>query len=112
MAMTMGVASRGSSATRPTGELVADLLRGEAYPAPHPGRVELRETHISWVFLTEGDVFKVKKPVHFAFLDFRTLDARRRACEAEVLLNSQLAAGTYLGLVPVRRDAEGRHHFG
>jgi len=40
------------------GDLVADLLRPEAYPAPHPGRVELRETHVSQVFLTEGDVFK------------------------------------------------------
>jgi aminoglycoside phosphotransferase family enzyme/predicted kinase len=64
------------------------------------------------VFLTEGEVFKTKKPVHLPFLDFRTLDARRRACEAEVLLNERLAAGTYLGLVPVRIDARGRHHFG
>jgi aminoglycoside phosphotransferase family enzyme/predicted kinase len=27
-------------------------------------------------------------------------------------LNSRLAAGTYLGLVPVRLDEHGRHHFG
>ncbi len=93
-------------------DLVADLGRPEAYPAPYPGAVELRETHISWVFMTEGDVYKIKKPVAFTFLDFSTLGARRRACEAEVLLNSRLAAGVYLGLVPVRRDAEGRHHFG
>ena len=92
--------------------LVADLLRPEAYPAPHPAQVELRETHVSLVFLTEGDAFKIKKPVRFAFLDFSTLDARRRACEAEVILNARLAAGTYLGLVPVRLDAGGRHHFG
>ncbi len=92
--------------------LAADLLRPEAYPAPAPDRVELRETHISFVFLTEGEVFKVKKPVHFAFLDFRSLAARQRACEAEVLLNSRLAASTYLGLVPVRRDESGHHHFG
>ena len=92
--------------------MVADLLRPAAYPTPHPEHVELRETHISRVFLTEGEVFKVKKPVRFSFLDFTTLEARRRACEAELLLNTRLAAGTYLGLVPVRIDAEGRHHFG
>lgn len=109
--MTLRAAS-GPSAPRPTADLRADLLRPEAYPAPHPEHVELRETHISLVFLTEGEVFKIKKPVRFAFLDFSTLEARRRACEAEVLLNERLAAGTYLGLVPVRRDAEGRHHFG
>ena len=114
--MTAGAASSLAAAAVavPGGsaDLVADLLRPEAYPTPHPERVELRETHISWVFLTEGEVFKVKKPVRFVFLDFSTLDARRRACEAEVRFNSRLAAGTYLGLVPVRRDAEGRHHFG
>ena len=106
-AAAVAVAVPGGSA-----DLVADLLRPGAYPTPHPEHVELRETHISWVFLTEGEVFKVKKPVRFVFLDFSTLDARRRACEAEVRFNSRLAAGTYLGLVPVRRDAEGRHHFG
>ena len=96
----------------PRGDLAADLLRPEAYPLPHPGRVELRETHISRVFLTEGDAYKVKKAVRFGFLDFSTLDARRRACEAEITLNSRLAAGTYLGLVAVRIDEHGRHHLG
>lgn len=96
----------------PTGDLTRDLLRPEAYPAPGPLQVELRETHVSRVFLTEAEVFKVKKSMKLPFLDFSTLDARRRACEAELLLNTRLAAGTYLGLVPVRRDAEGRHHFG
>ncbi|MBS2018811.1 MAG: dephospho-CoA kinase [Deltaproteobacteria bacterium] len=92
--------------------LAEDLMRPEAYPRPFPGAVELRETHVSWVFLTEGDVYKVKKPVRFAFLDFSTVEARRRACEAEVLLNERLAAGTYLGVVPVRRGADGRCHVG
>jgi uncharacterized protein len=110
--MTMRAASTVASAPRPPAGLAVDLLRPEAYPAPHPDHVELRETHISLVFLTEGEVFKVKKPVRFAFLDFGTIEARRRACEAEVVLNERLAAGTYLGLVPVRLDAEGRHHFG
>ncbi|MDB4937736.1 MAG: hypothetical protein JWP87_4708 [Labilithrix sp.] len=112
--MNVRAAGDAVSAARPPsgGDLVADLLRPEAYPTPHPDHVELRETHVSRVFMTEGEAFKVKKPVEFAFLDFRTIDARRRACEAEVLLNARLAAGTYLGVVPVRRDAGGRHHFG
>ncbi len=101
-----------AAGTTPRGDLAADLLRPEAYPAPHPGRVELRETHISRVFLTEGDAYKVKKTVRFGFLDFSTLEARRLACEAEITLNSRLAAGTYLGLVAVRLDENGRHHFG
>lgn len=108
----MGTTVGSAPAVRASADLASDLVRPEAYPTPRPNRVELRETHVSWVFLTAGEVFKVKKPVRFSFLDFTTLDARRRACEAEVLLNSRLAAGTYLGLVPVRLDEHGRHHFG
>lgn len=91
-------------------DLVTDLLRPDAYPVPPPDGVELRETHISSVFLTASDVYKVKKPVVFPFLDFGTLEKRRRACEAEVVLNQRLATGVYLGVVPVRRGADGRCH--
>ena len=110
--MTMRAHSTAHSAERTSRNLVADLLRTAAYPGPQPEHVELRETPISWVFLTEGDVYKIKKPVQFAFLDFSTLDARRRACEAELLLNTRLATGAYFGLVPVRRGADGHLHFG
>ncbi len=92
-------------------DLARDLLRPDAYPPPRPYQVELRETHVSWVFLTESDVFKVKKPVDLGFLDFRQIGARRKACEDEVLLNQRLAAGTYFGVVPVRRGEDGRRHF-
>ena len=91
--------------------LADDLSRPEAYPSA-PSRIERVETHISWVFLTDDEAFKVKKPVDFGFLDFRTLAARRAACEAELRLNARLAEGVYRGLVPVRRDAEGRHALG
>ncbi len=93
------------------GELKDDLARPHAYTLPMPRAVELRETHASWVFLTEAEVFKVKKPVSFGFLDFSTAEKRRLACEAEVVLNTRLAAGVYLGVVPVRRSPDGRYHF-
>ncbi len=73
---------------------------------------ELRETHISLVFLRGADVYKVKKPVSLGFLDFSTLDLRREACEAEVALNRRLAPDVYLGVVPVGLDASGRHVLG
>jgi hypothetical protein len=56
--------------------------------------VEVMETHISWVFLAEGEVWKVKKPVLLPFLDFSTAEKRRTACEAEVELNRRLAGGS------------------
>jgi aminoglycoside phosphotransferase family enzyme/predicted kinase len=88
--------------------LKEDLLRSDAYPTPAP--VELAETHVSWVFLVGSEVYKVKKPVDFGFLDFRTLEQRRSACEAEVQLNARLAPEVYRGVVPVRR-AQGRHRI-
>ena len=81
------------------GNLQDDLLRRHGEP------LELCETHISWVFLGEREVWKVKKPVSFGFLDFSTAELRRRACEAEVRLNRRLAPSVYLGVVPVIRDA-------
>ncbi len=73
---------------------------------------DVRETHISWVFLSGGDVYKVKKPVALGFLDFSSLEARRLACEAEVTLNRRIEPDVYLGVVPVTRDASGNHNIG
>ena len=73
--------------------------------------IELRETHISWVFLHEARVFKVKKPVDFGFLDFSTREARQRACSAEVQLNRRLAPEVYRGVRDVVRDERGNHRI-
>jgi aminoglycoside phosphotransferase family enzyme len=59
------------------------------------------ETHISYVLLTGAYAYKIKKAVEFAFLDFRTLDARRFFCEEELRLNRRLAPELYLDVVPV-----------
>jgi aminoglycoside phosphotransferase family enzyme/predicted kinase len=82
------------------GELVSDLGQGT---------LELRETHISWVLLDQRTVLKLKKPVDFGFLDFRSLAQRKAACEAEVTLNARLAPDVYIGVVPVTRGADGVH---
>ncbi|MDH5493019.1 MAG: AAA family ATPase [Myxococcales bacterium] len=76
------------------------------------GVEEVRETHISWVFLGSDRVWKVKKPVNFGFLDFSTLSARRSACEAEITLNRRLSPEIYLGLEKITLDASGRHRLG
>jgi aminoglycoside phosphotransferase family enzyme/predicted kinase len=72
---------------------------------------ELIETHISWVFLGEAEVFKVKRPVDVGFLDFTTLEKRREACDAEVRLNRRLAPEVYIDVVPVTVDAAGVHEI-
>jgi len=76
------------------------LRRAEAYPN-EAGPVEAIETHMSWVFLTGEHAYKLKKPVRYPFLDFRTIDARHIDCLEEVRLNRRLAGDVYIGVVPL-----------
>lgn len=85
-----------------------DLLDPVAWPEPRPTRVELVETHVSWVLRGDREVFKVKKPVSLGFLDFGTVERRRAACEEEVRLNAALAPGVYLGVSPIVARTEDR----
>jgi aminoglycoside phosphotransferase family enzyme/predicted kinase len=88
------------------------LLRPGAYPYRARG-VQLIQTHISYVFLVEDEVFKLKKPVDLGFCDFTTLEKRRRDCEAEVRLNRRGAPeGVYRGVVRVVQDSHGRFRVG
>ena len=80
--------------------LIEGLQRPDAYPHPS-GPVCLVETHISWVLLAGDFAYKVKKPVDFGFVDFSTLERRRRFCEEELRLNRRLAPQLYLGVVPI-----------
>lgn len=65
-------------------------------------QLECLETHMSWVFLVGQQVFKLKKPVRFPFLDFTTLSAREFYCREELRLNARLAPGVYLGLMALQ----------
>ena len=85
--------------------LIEALLKAECYPHP-VARIELVETHISWVLLTGQYAYKIKKPVDLGFLDFSTLDKRRHFCEEELRLNRRLAPQIYLEVVPVTGNAD------
>ena len=74
------------------GAKVAFLSRTESYAEPTE-RVEVVETHMSWVFLTDTTAWKLKKPVRSRNLDFSTEAARRANCEEELRLNRRLSAG-------------------
>jgi len=87
-------------------EKVRFLRTGEAY-ATCPPVVDVKETHMSWVFTAGDRVYKLKKPVHFPFLDFRTLAARENNCREEVRLNRRLAPDVYLGMVALTVDENG-----
>jgi aminoglycoside phosphotransferase family enzyme len=95
----------------PASELAAKVafLRQPASYPERPYRVEAVETHMSWVFLLEQFVYKLKKPVCLDCFDCRTLGLRHELCQEELRLNRRLAPGVYLDLVPLTLDEQ--QHF-
>ncbi|HUI25423.1 MAG TPA: AAA family ATPase [Candidatus Kryptonia bacterium] len=85
--------------------LIVAMLRPEFYPHD-PATVTLVQTHISYVLLAGDEVYKIKKPVRFTFLDFSTLERRKHFCHEEVRLNRRLAADIYRGVVTICRDGD------
>ena len=83
--------------------LVKTMLNPSFYPH-HPRGVQLLQTHISYIFLTEELVYKVKKAVDFGFLDFTTLEKRRHFCQEEVRLNRRFSPDLYLEATPICVD--------
>ena len=73
-------------------ELRAALARLTSEP------VEVRETHISWVFLAGERAYKCKKPLVLPFLDYGSAESRLQMCIEEVRLNRRLAPDIYLGV--------------
>ncbi len=86
-------------------ESIAEALsHPEAYPHA-TGNIEVVETHISWIFLTDFWAYKVKKTLNLGFLDFSTLQKRHLYCNEELRLNRRLCPELYLSVVPVVRTA-------
>ena len=90
-------------------KFVDALLRPQAFAHPVT-RIDLEETHISWVILTDNFVYKIKKPVVLDFLDFGDLEKRKFYCHEEIRLNKPWAPGLYLDVVPITLD-EGQPRF-
>ena len=93
--------SRRDSRERRTADLAAALdaalASADTYGATGP--VTVCETHASRVYLVGDRAYKVKKPVAFGFLDYRSLERRRAACHEELSVNRELAPDIYLAVV-------------
>ncbi|HEX5479956.1 MAG TPA: AAA family ATPase [Dehalococcoidia bacterium] len=85
--------------------LIRGLLDAAAYPHD-VRRVQIVQTHISYVLLAGPFAYKIKKPLDLGFLDYSTLERRREMCEEEVRLNRRLCTGVYLGTVPIVRHGD------
>ncbi|MFZ3084793.1 AAA family ATPase [Rhodoferax ferrireducens] len=80
--------------------LIAALLEPKRYPGAVQ-RVDLVQTHISWVLLAGDFAYKIKKPVKLSFLDFSTLAQRERYCQNELRLNRRFAPDLYLEVLAI-----------
>jgi len=80
--------------------LLDALGNARAFP-DSAGEVERIETHISCVYLVGEHAYKVKKALDLGFLDFSSLEERRRACGEELRLNRRLAPDVYLRVAPI-----------
>jgi aminoglycoside phosphotransferase family enzyme/predicted kinase len=91
--------------TDPTPIDIRKLLTPRAFNHPAE-RIELRETHISWVILTGEWAYKIKKPVRLDFIDASTLALRRHLCNEELRLNRRLAPEIYVEVAAITRDGD------
>jgi uncharacterized protein len=85
------------------GMIFEALAHAESYPHPVKS-IQVRETHISKVFLTGSHAYKIKKAVNLGFLDFTRLTERCRFCHQELQLNRRLTRDVYLKVVPITSD--------
>jgi len=92
-------------------ELLEAMLRPGFYPHGSPAP-EMKQTHISYIFIAGDYAYKIKKPVDFGFLDFTSLDKRHHYCLKELELNKRLAPDIYLEVLPVSRDEDGNYLLG
>ena len=92
-----------------------DVLAFLANPAAYGGgaeKVRRIDTHAASVFLAGDRALKIKRAVRFPFLDFSTLEKRKRVCEAEIEVNRRLAPRLYRGVVAITRANDGRLAIG
>ena len=94
------------------------MTGGEQGPVPEQvdadadvWQTRLVETHISTLFFVGDRVYKLRKPVQFGFLDFRSRTTRREDCEREVTLNRRLAPDVYLGVADLSMGGQLLDHM-
>ncbi|UFP94251.1 AAA family ATPase [Gloeobacter morelensis] len=100
MLSTQYQATRHPSESASLPAFLAAMARPEFYPHPVE-TVTIVQTHISYVVLAGVYAYKFKKSVHLGFIDYATLEQRRRYCYEELRLNRRFAPGLYLDVVAI-----------
>ncbi|MBU2581396.1 MAG: AAA family ATPase [Alphaproteobacteria bacterium] len=103
--MTHRIVDANSENGEPSQSGVIALL---ARPETHDGNPVVRiDTPISHVFIAGPKTYKLKRAVTRNFVDYSTLDLRRRHCLREIEINSIYAPQIYRGIVAINQTADG-----
>jgi aminoglycoside phosphotransferase family enzyme/predicted kinase len=89
---------------------VLDFLGGSGFGAAKGGK--RIDTHASMVFLGGDRALKIKRAVRLPFLDYSTLEKRKRACEEELKVNVGNAPELYRRVVAITRSSDGALEIG
>lgn len=85
-------------------DVIAFLEDSATHGGVRPARFD---THLSHVFLTDTDVYKLKRATRFDFVDYSTPARRQVFCEREIDANRFWSRTLYKGVLPIRRTAAG-----
>lgn len=86
-------------------EIISFLKEPASYEGK-PQSVQVFETHGALVFLAGNHALKIKRAVKFDYMDFSTLEKRRKICERELALNKPAAPELYIDVIPITQEAD------
>jgi len=103
-------AKNAGGAERDRQDRVLDFLERSGFgPA---GRAKRIDTHASVIFLGGERALKIKRAVRLPFLDYSTLEKRKRACEEELNVNRDNAPELYRRVVAITRRGDNGFEVG
>ncbi len=107
--MTEPPPNAGNVEAEPGQQAVLDFLDGSSFGESKGGK--RIDTHASMVFLGVDRALKIKRAVRLPFLDYSTLEKRKRACEEELKVNAGNAPELYRRVVAITRKSDGSHEI-
>ncbi len=97
--------------TAPSGDVAPEQAATVAFlgdARTHAGITPQRiDTHLSHVFLTPTDVYKLKRAIRLDFVDYATVAARAAYCHREHAANRPFAGNLYRGVLAIRQTPDG-----
>jgi len=96
-----------SSRTHASQDEVIAFLSDPHNHGPNAKEVDRIDTHCAIVFLTDETVYKLKRDVHYDYIDCSTLAKREALCRRELAINQPHAPMIYRDVVAVTRERDG-----